>query len=312
MGQTVSILFRISKKAGIELIYILSVVSVVFQSSGCIFSTEDQEELMRVPAGFDNYLGQNELKGRVKTIVNFAGEATRESCGKDIKSSRRTFDINGYITESLVYIISGCTTDDSNAFISRYTYSHDANGNITKIVSRDLYSNVDSTVYTYDVSTNLITKKVYDLNGSLETESLFDNSIGGKVIERMYFSEEGGIVYKNKYTYDTDGNMTERTHYNSEGVIEYTTIFEYTDGNVTHEKIMYSNGEIELAMVYSYNENGHRTGAISYIGSEERLQYSISYKCDEIGNWIEKTETYTGSPSVGEFTHVYRRNITYH
>ncbi|MFK8376977.1 RHS repeat domain-containing protein [Capnocytophaga canimorsus] len=106
-----------------------------------------------------------------------------------------------------------------------------------------------------------------------------------KLIEAIYYEENGNISSKETWKYDDKGNEIENIWYNKNGKIDLKTTWKYDDKGNLIEKIWYNrNGKIDLKTTSKYDDKGNKIEATYYdnqIGKE-------FFKYNDKGNLIEK------------------------
>ncbi|MFK8303336.1 RHS repeat domain-containing protein [Capnocytophaga stomatis] len=106
-----------------------------------------------------------------------------------------------------------------------------------------------------------------------------------KLIEAIYYEENGNISSKETWKYDDKGNEIENIWYNKNGKIDLKTTWKYDDKGNLIEHIEYNkNGKIDLKTTSKYDDKGNKIEATYYdnqIGKE-------FFKYNDKGNLIEK------------------------
>lgn len=118
--------------------------------------------------------------------------------------TQQTIDCFDYIKGLQIRHIRYHNNKDSAEWVEEFEYVQDKNGNITKIIVKDLsYAhNSSTTEKIYDSKNRIITEKT---DYGYLTEYKYDSK--GNLIERIW-GDKDGQRNRNVYTYDAVGNLT--------------------------------------------------------------------------------------------------------
>jgi len=189
-----------------------------------------------------------------------------------------TYDANGNMTEELRqwwkrnhWVIS-----------YRFTYNYDANGNMME----ELYQNWENNTwvfrwkYTYTYT--------YDANGNIT-----------EMLEQDWYNNAWLNNYKSTYTYDANGNMTEYLHQYWSGYNIWVNSSKYiytydTNGNMTEELWQWWDWDYNTwwnreKVTYTYNDNGNLKESLyqEYWGNNLLNNAKVTYTYNINGNIIE-------------------------
>ncbi len=245
--------------------------------------------------------GEMELKKSTPS-----GKISRSFDKKGRRISRIFYKEDGSIDDKTIYIYNDEeNTEESIGYNSKgitdkWMAYYDKNGNKLKEVEIDIKTGIPKLKF--------IPKDSYKYNNN------------GKLLEAIYYKDDGSIytkikniylesgvkteyhlimygVYAEKINFDNEGNKIATYKYDSDGDLESKEIFKYhLNGNLSKSELYYSDGT--LFHDVSFDKNGDQTVRKVYdsdgVFSNQAI-YSYEYEYDTHKNWIKKTEISTWS-----------------
>lgn len=166
--------------------------------------------------------------------------------------------------------------------------------------SKDVYYE-----YKYDEKGNLLSKNLFEVDGTLRFEYKFAYDDAGNLIREEY----GDIIYTYEYEYINDV-LHSQTQTTGEGENLSTTKTTYDEkGNIVHieSKTPYSDSDTRI----EYDEHNNRIRYSSAVEGRREYEDEITYEYDENGNVLKKEESSlvgdydTDGPSKTTVTYTY-------
>ena len=218
--------------------------------------------------------------------------------GEHVSSVAITYDANGnetlrtYYEDGVVSYADGQAYNDAGLLVevyyideegthhTEYTYAYDAAGNLVSEVEH-MDEEEYETVYTYDAA--------------------------GKLIKKEY-TEYGGYVGREEYTYNDKGLLAKATHYYGD-VKDEEIVYTYDENGNEIESVQTYFGEDDTAVmrrVYTYDADGYLLKLETYAAGDE-VAYKMEYTYDAAHNLTSETIS-LGDISQGleyEYTLVY-------
>jgi hypothetical protein len=143
-------------------------------------------------------------------------------------------------------------------------------------------------IKTYDKTGNLIEATQHNFDGSLLVKTVYSYKTDGARSESVVTDTKGSVKEKTSYVYNSEGLMSEEANYNSEGSLNRKSTYEYDgEGRKIEWVLTNPRGAIADRWTYTYDTTG-------FISEESRFYADSSpdikyiYKCDEVGNPIER------------------------
>ena len=255
--------------------------------TGCLFTACRHRNFLNV---VDNDWKKNNLKGRVKKIVNvryFEGGPEQEI---------EEFNEQGFLVRSIYTVASKNKIDSTlyeydstlNTKIVRWTkvdgqrtksyYDYDRNGNL----ETEECDAVRKT-YTYDDSNRLVENKVY-INGSLYDKTTSEYKSDGSMFS---ITTNGKTGLKTVETTKKD-SVEFRTHFDDKGAVRDTDLFKMDKAG----HLLYWKNEEKGAIRYTnyyYNDFKDQIMEVSFESGKNSTDTTVyTYTYDKTGNWIQK------------------------
>jgi antitoxin component YwqK of YwqJK toxin-antitoxin module len=119
----------------------------------------------------------------------------------------------------------------------------------------------------------------------------------GKRTEEAFYTDEGTLRWKWRYTYDPHGRRTERTSYDTKDIVRWTWRYTYTEqGHIAAQTEHNVQGELVRRWQYTYDTAGNITEE-SHYHTTGMLLWRWRYAYDAAGNQTEKIQ-YTPQDAV--------------
>lgn len=205
-----------------------------------------------------NYVSENKLKGKVKSITE------------------RTYKAVGYF-------------DDAKK-LELLSYSHILINIGGDLLQEEKYK-ADSTLESKEIREyhrkGYITASFrYKSNEILESKSTYKCDIKGNPVEENSYSDKDILLEKTIYKYDLKGNEIEITRYNSVGILQGKIKYEYdVYGNISKNAIY--NSKTEVSNEFFHKDGNTLTSHYISMALEEQSENKYDIK----GNIIESTIT---------------------
>lgn len=281
-------------------IVFLAILAFAVTFVACGSKTEKQYKSIFPQNGWDDY----ELKGKVKElhITEYEpcipdAEIEEENIEDRIKSSyvvyfyedgqiEKAIFNNGWNTYYYIYSGDTCILErHQNSGEDSYETSDEPN-KITKLMEivKDKRGNWISYAL-FDLANKETSRDEYTYNEQgLLTE--MQQFYQGKMISKHIFSDHNKSgFYQKQMSYDVNGDLHAITFWDGDDI-------KHIKSNVRLDK----DGNVESKLFYEYNQYGHLT-KMTVQGKTENIKetFEYTYKYDPFGNYIEKTQTNTGS-----------------
>lgn len=228
------------------------------------------------------------LNGEVKTLTttNFHAETAGDSItrGDRIKARQTyTYCASERITFSEKGYIQGITGSDINSRTSEYVeFKH----NKHRLMDETVHYRGDKTLkeiraYRYDDYGGLVQIRLYGKDKYMINKTLYKLDREGNVLEMKQSDNNKKSLSSRKFAYDVNNNCIS------------TMIF-----NPSKKLVM------TLVSAFDKNNNLIKNTTLD-INRKPSTSSTYTYKFDDLGNWIERTETKNGKPyiiTVRDFT----------
>lgn len=206
------------------------------------------------------------LKGKVKSVKSTTYRYTNNN-GKTEKgtplsnfNTLEEYNAKGFKIKGSRFSNEGKTT---NAWL----YFYDGNNRLTKVEIFNNNNQIEETLaYFFEPQAQTETVKGYDANGTLSGQQIITYDDKGNKINELSLNAKNEFLLSQVIVYDAKQNISEKKFEDKEGkrvVLEY----EYDDKNNVIKENYYGEGK----QLYG--------------------QKVFSYKYDNQGNWIERTES---------------------
>lgn len=197
-------------------------------------------------------------------------------------------DGNGIRTEYKMVQPTGSAADE------KYLYKYDDKGNK---IGEELYHKttlVSRNENAYDEQGRLISRTIYNPDGSVAARIANSFTPDGKPAERI--RHDGGLLtYHVRHTYDDKGRLTQL-----ETIGSYVEMDSRGDGFVTGKVVYVYKGKDRLKETLTYNPDGS-------------LRERLVFEYDSRGNWTKRTRRVPGTATKKEApAQIEYRTITYH
>ena len=158
------------------------------------------------------------------------------------------------------------------------------------------------------------------------TKTIKYNSVGNKTEEVTKYETNNN--WKTKYLYNDNGHLKEEIMYNSDDLIILKWLYKHHENGIISEKSGYQISEdrkiLYLSVIYNFDENGRQLSEVIYNSSDEitikeKRKYNINgdieentfytsdnsmngifkylYEYDNQNNWIKSTELWNEKPN---------------
>lgn len=147
---------------------------------------------------------------------------------------------------------------------------------------------VSKFIYKYD-DDDLKETIQFGLDGKLEKKYRFKYDNNGNQTESKEVSPDGNLIKLVTSIFDEDNNEIERNIYDSKEKLENKHTYKYDKQN---KLIEHKNDDIDWGtFTYRYNEKGNLYEQVNFnLKKENTFNLKNTFKYDNVGNWIEKTE----------------------
>jgi hypothetical protein len=238
------------------------------------------------------------LNGLVKTTLenNYEAVATNGKITKGNKNSNGDFDTYlmfneaGFITQKRL-LNTDCTVNS----IYMYEYKKNLLSKLTKYTATE---NIDKVfVSVYDEKTDLLTTQTtYNAFGKIESTDkyLYKNNLVSE--QQTYGGNNGSLVYKWTYEYDTNGNKIKDTWYIDNATIQ--TTYKFDNKNQLIEQQETNKDNVVTKWKFEYDEKGNLSQEICIFFDNSQTVKKYIYQYDENNNWIEKTTIENNQPTI--------------
>lgn len=201
------------------------------------------------------------------------------------------FDDFGQMTGKSVFgydehgkLISDQTYGETGELEEKLTFERDENGRVVREYVHYLDGTKDTITYEYDENWHLIGKTLRDEDGVIEREekARYD---GDRLISEEIF-EEGELVKKSEFKYDTKGNVIEAKTLNEDE--EATLVNEFDDHGNRIQYLKYDAGDNLVEKHQMKYDNDNRLVEIREEDPFKQNTIEIGY--DEKGNAVSQKE----------------------
>jgi hypothetical protein len=136
--------------------------------------------------------------------------------------------------------------------------------------------------------------------------SLSDNLLPAEILA---YNFEGKLEGKRLLKYSKNGFLSESLSYDDKNKLIHSISYEYDDKNrfTRIDNKMNRNYELHFSTKYLYEKGLFPTKYIVTSGEEPSQTFTLKYKLDSKGNWIEKTYFLDGGAAA-----TIEREITYY
>ncbi|MFJ1425670.1 RHS repeat domain-containing protein [Capnocytophaga canimorsus] len=139
----------------------------------------------------------------------------------------------------------------------------------------------------YNEHEKLIEAIYYEENGTISSKETWKYDDKGNEIESIWYNKNGKIDLKTTWKYDDKGNLIEHIEYNKNGKIDLKTTSKYDDKGNLIEATYYDDqyGKVFL----KYNDKGNLIEEIKY-NRNGKIDFKKTWKYDDKGNEMERYE----------------------
>jgi len=153
-------------------------------------------------------------------------------------------------------------------------------------------------IFKHDSKGNLIEKRTYSLDGSLNSKFTYKYNDNEVLVEECQYMPRWHVrtdkmdflEYKTKYEYDENRNLTKKNKYDLFGSLEFIqTIKHDSRGNIIEDCNFNKNGDPITKTIYGYDKYNNLISEDFYIKDSICGTEEFKYEYDEEGNIKEKS-----------------------